>query len=167
MRVSRIVAGIALGALLGGFVAVVLPFMLAPGNNLVGLFSLMLAPVGVIAGALIGGLYWLQRGDDRAPARNADEGARAAARRAGVRLRKALQVIVPCAALGAFVSVLVLQLLAQFDLITRTGSALLDLEYLAIACSVVAGSVGGGIYWWVSERHAALDKARSLPKQEA
>ncbi len=161
MRVFRIVAGIALGALLGGFVAVATPFILAPGNNLVGLFSLMLAPVGVIAGALIAGLYWLQRGDDRAPAQNADKGARATARRAAVRVSVALKVVVPCAALGAFASVFVLQLLAQIGLNTRTGSAMLDLEYLAIACGIVAGSMCGGVYWWVITKPTVPDKARS------
>jgi hypothetical protein len=167
MRVFRIAAGIALGALLGGFVAVLAPFILAPGNNLVGLVSLLLAPVGVIAGALIGGLYWLQHGDDQAPSRNAGEGARAAARRAAARVLESLKVIVPCAALGAFVSVLVLQLLAQSGFITRTGSAMLDLEYLAIACGVVAGSMGGGVYWWVKTKPRVPDKARSASAGKA
>lgn len=57
MLLIAILIGALLGAITFFVVAVILPF----GGNLSGLIGLMILPVGVIVGAVLGGIYWVER----------------------------------------------------------------------------------------------------------
>jgi hypothetical protein len=167
MRAFRVLAGILLGAVLGGFIAFIGPIIVL-GTNLSGLVGLLLAPAGAIAGALLAGIYGLlpggpftgkpgsgetsRQGTDGLVDNSDEDVARKAPE---VRLFDALNAIVPGAALGGVLGILSTPLLVSLRMATHDADPMSLSTFAVISLGALVGGLGGGVYWWLRSRPAS------------